>query len=84
MTEPTPINASVDALPGLDWNAHAVAGDILNRCPINAQIIALWIDNEGMLRFSKTTLPFEVACMFSAQLQDLVSDYFRYKRGEQE
>ena len=37
----------------IKWNAHAALGDALNRAPINAELMVVWIQDDGKLRWSK-------------------------------
>ncbi len=69
--------ASIHNLPDKDWNAHAVAGDILERCPIDSQIMALWVDEDGKVRYSKTNLGFSTVAMFAAVLQEFATQRIR-------
>lgn len=46
--------ATVDSLPGLPWNAHAALGDALQRAPIGAPLIVLWLDELGQLHYSRS------------------------------
>lgn len=45
--------ATVDPLPGINWNAKAAAGDALQRVSEDAPFIAIWVDSDGILRMSQ-------------------------------
>ena len=69
--------ATVDPLPGKEWNAHAVAGDVLNRAPMNAPIIAVWIDDKGCLRYSKSNTDGCALSMFAVLIQEMAQSCWR-------
>lgn len=69
--------ATVDCLPGKAWSAHAVAGDVLNRAPMNAPIVAVWIDDQGKVRYSKSnTAPCDLA-IFATLLAEMAQACWR-------
>lgn len=70
-------NATVDPIPGRDWNAHAVAGDILNRCPIRAPIAVVWVGEDGKLRFSKSNCDAVSLAAFGALLSEMAQAIWR-------
>lgn len=71
------MTATVDPLPGKDWNAHAVAGDVLNRAPLNAAIIAMWIDEHGQLRYSKAGTDGRSLSWFAIVLTEMAQACYR-------
>lgn len=69
--------ATVNPLPGKGWNAHAVAGDVLNRAPMNAPIIAIWVDEKGCLRYSKSNTDPSDLSMFAMLLAEMAQACWR-------
>lgn len=69
--------ASVDALPGREWNAHAVAGDVLSRAEIDAPIIAVWMNKDGKLRYAKSRTDGATLSMFATLVLDMAQDCWR-------
>lgn len=61
--------ATVDCLPGQNWNAHAVLGDALQRAPIDAMILVLWIDKDGVYHRSSSATNAEIvwACALATK-----------------
>lgn len=48
--------ADIEIMPKHGWNAKAAAGDALERAPLNAPFIAMWIDEKGNVRYSQANL----------------------------
>lgn len=44
---------SIENLPGVHWNAKAAACDAMDRCGNADTFIAVWIDEDGGLRWSR-------------------------------
>lgn len=44
--------ASLHDLPGIGWNAQAALNDSMSRTNINTELVAVWFDENGMLRWS--------------------------------
>lgn len=42
--------------PDIDWSPQAAAADALNRVPDKVSFIALWIQENGKVNYSKTNL----------------------------
>jgi len=46
--------ATVDPIsPKVKWNAHAALGDALSRCPIDADLVVVWMTPEGVWHWSQ-------------------------------
>ena len=71
------MTASVDPLPGKEWNAHAVAGDVLSRAPISAPIFAVWIDENGKLRYAKSNTDAAALSMFAIVITEMAQRCYR-------
>lgn len=62
--------ATVDPLPGILWNAHAALGDAMQRAPMNAPLIVLWLDEAGVLKYSRSANNRDVVWLAHSALVD--------------
>ena len=61
--------ATVDLLPGKEWNAKAAFGDALQRAPIDSPCVALWLEN-GELKWSSQASRMEIVYMLHEALRE--------------
>ncbi len=71
--------ATIDPLPGCEWNAEAAAADALNRVPKEAHFFSCWITEDGVLHYSKagttlSDLSFMATFIQSLVTKELISD----------
>lgn len=74
--------ATVDALPGRGWNAHAVAGDALNRAPITAPIVCLWVDEQGRVCWSRANTSAATLAHMAVALNEMAQSKMREQMSE--
>jgi hypothetical protein len=56
-------SADIEVLPGRKWNAHAALAYAMNRAPMNAPLLVLWLDEDGDVRHAATTTNQEAVWM---------------------
>lgn len=64
--------ATVDLLPGRDWNAKACFGDALQRADIDAPAVAIWLDSEGQLRHSLSCTEEQTLWLLHKAMRELI------------
>lgn len=56
------------------WSAQAVAGDMMERCPSQAPCVAIWIDEKGVVHYSKLNTELRDLAMFASFLQTMTAE----------
>jgi hypothetical protein len=71
--------ATVDPISdtGASWGAKGAAGDALSRAPHGAPFIAIWIDPEKGLRWSKANMDYQSLCQMAIFLTELAQGIAR-------
>ena len=70
--------ATVDPIAdNISWSAHAVGGDVIQRAPINAPVIAIWIGEDDLVKYSKANCKASDLCVFSAVIHDMAVEVLR-------
>lgn len=69
MSEEPKNYAPVDPISNkIKWSAHAALGDALNRCPIDADLMVVWMGKDGKLRWSQACDPAIAVYMMNAAI----------------
>jgi hypothetical protein len=67
--------ATVDPISDkISWNAHAALGDALERCPIGADLVVVWMTPENTLHWSKATTNAMAVYMLQAASHKVIFD----------
>ncbi len=65
-------SADIEALPQIQWNAHAALHDALSIMPINAPCMVLWLDNEEDCRYRASCTNMQGIWLLHNQLKKYV------------
>lgn len=65
--------ATVDPLPGILWNAHAVLGDAMQRAPMDAALVVMWIGGDGQTKTSCSANNQETVWLCAQTMQSVLS-----------
>lgn len=65
------MSADIEALPGKRWNSHAALADAMNRLPIGASCVILWINEDGNVSYSVNATNQETVWMCHQMIKNI-------------
>lgn len=59
------------------WSAKAAAADALERAPHNAAMLCVWLDEKGILRYSKANTDLKFASIVAVWAMDWATRFWK-------